>query len=87
LAASPSAPRADAAVLVLYDVTDLVKLDEMRVELIAVASHELRTPPTTMRMTLLMLQEGASDPSLVRRVRGSTGRQPGEAHRRVRGHR
>jgi NtrC-family two-component system sensor histidine kinase KinB len=47
------------AVLVLYDVTDLVKLDEMRVELIAVASHELRTPLTTMRMTLLMLQEGA----------------------------
>jgi two-component system, NtrC family, sensor histidine kinase KinB len=47
------------AVLVLYDVTDLVRLDEMRVELIAVASHELRTPLTTMRMTLLMLQEGA----------------------------
>ncbi|APR87489.1 Signal transduction histidine kinase CheA [Minicystis rosea] len=51
---------AHGAVLVLYDVTDLVRLDEMRVELIAVASHELRTPLTTMRMTLLMLQEGAS---------------------------
>jgi two-component system, NtrC family, sensor histidine kinase KinB len=48
------------AVLVLSDVTELVRLDEMRVELIAVASHELRTPLTTMRMTLLMLQEGAS---------------------------
>jgi two-component system, NtrC family, sensor histidine kinase KinB len=47
------------AVLVLYDVTELVRLDEMRVELVAVASHELRTPLTTMRMTLLMLQEGA----------------------------
>jgi NtrC-family two-component system sensor histidine kinase KinB len=45
------------AVLVLYDVTELVRLDEMRLELIAVASHELRTPLTTMRMTLLMLQE------------------------------
>jgi two-component system, NtrC family, sensor histidine kinase KinB len=47
------------AVLILYDVTELVRLDEMRVELVAVASHELRTPLTTMRMTLLMLQEGA----------------------------
>jgi NtrC-family two-component system sensor histidine kinase KinB len=46
------------AVLVLYDVTDLVRLDEMRLELVAVASHELRTPLTTMRMTLSMLQEG-----------------------------
>jgi len=42
------------------DVTELVRLDEMRLELVAVASHELRTPLTTMRMTLLMLQERAS---------------------------
>ena len=48
------------AVLVLSDVTDLVRLDEMRLELVAVASHELRTPLTTMRMTLLMLQERAA---------------------------
>ena len=44
----------------MYDVTDLVRLDEMRSELVAVASHELQTPLTTLRMTLLMLQE-ASD--------------------------
>jgi two-component system, NtrC family, sensor histidine kinase KinB len=48
------------AILLLYDVTDLVRLDEMRSELVAVASHELQTPLTTLRMTLLMLQE-ASD--------------------------
>ena len=48
------------AILLLYDVTDLVHLDEMRSELVAVASHELQTPLTTLRMTLLMLQE-ASD--------------------------
>ena len=48
------------AILVLYDVTDLARLDEMRSELVAVASHELQTPLTTLRMTLLMLQE-ASD--------------------------
>ncbi len=47
------------AVLVLNDVTELIRLDEMRMELIAVASHELRTPVTTLRMTLDMLQESA----------------------------
>jgi NtrC-family two-component system sensor histidine kinase KinB len=45
------------AVLVLYDVTDLVRLDEMRLELVGVASHELRTPVTTLKMTLAMLGE------------------------------
>jgi NtrC-family two-component system sensor histidine kinase KinB len=47
------------AVLLLYDVTDLVRFDELRAELVAVASHELQTPLTTLRMTLLMLQEGS----------------------------
>jgi NtrC-family two-component system sensor histidine kinase KinB len=53
-------PQQRGAVLLLYDVTDLVRFDEMRSELVAVASHELQTPLTTLRMTLLMLQE-ASD--------------------------
>jgi signal transduction histidine kinase len=53
-------PGQAGAILVLYDVTDLVRVDEMRSELVAVASHELQTPLTTLRMTLLMLQE-ASD--------------------------
>jgi len=48
------------AVLILNDVTDLVRLDEMRMELVAVASHQLRTPVTTLRMTLDMLREGGS---------------------------
>lgn len=55
----PLAP-ADAhsgVVLVLSDITQLMRLDEMRAELVAVASHELRTPVTTLRMSLLMLQE------------------------------
>jgi NtrC-family two-component system sensor histidine kinase KinB len=46
-------------VLVLSDVTQLARLDEMRTELVAVASHELRTPVTTLRMSLLMLREMA----------------------------
>lgn len=44
-------------VLVLSDVTQFMRLDAMRAELVAVASHELRTPVTTLRMSLLMLQE------------------------------
>ena len=64
-------PETAGAVLLLYDVTDLVRLDEMRSELVAVASHELQTPLTTLRMTLLMLQE-ASDvlPATTARTRG-----------------
>jgi NtrC-family two-component system sensor histidine kinase KinB len=46
-------------VLVLSDVTDLVRLDELRAEHIAVASHELRTPVTTLQMTLHMLKEAS----------------------------
>ena len=38
----------------------MARLDDMRLELVAVASHELRTPLTTMRMTLSMLQERAA---------------------------
>ena len=57
----PSAhPQPGGAVLLLYDVTDLVRLDELRSDLVAVASHELQTPLTTLRMTLLMLQEGSA---------------------------
>jgi signal transduction histidine kinase len=48
-------------IVVLSDVTDLARLDEMRSDLVAAASHELRTPMTTLRMTLLMLREGAGD--------------------------
>jgi NtrC-family two-component system sensor histidine kinase KinB len=51
------------AVLVLYDVTAFAKLDELRMELIAVASHELKTPLTPLTMNLLMLrEEGAALP-------------------------
>jgi NtrC-family two-component system sensor histidine kinase KinB len=47
------------AILVLYDVTELAQLDERRADLVAVASHELQTPLTTLHMTLLMLNEDA----------------------------
>jgi NtrC-family two-component system sensor histidine kinase KinB len=52
---------AHGAVAVLYDVTEFAKLDELRMELIAVASHELKTPLTTLRMNLLLMEERSAD--------------------------
>jgi NtrC-family two-component system sensor histidine kinase KinB len=54
------APRQFGAVVVLDDVTEFARLDELRSELIGVASHELKSPLTTLQMNLLMLREGNS---------------------------
>ncbi|WP_291983213.1 ATP-binding protein [Luteitalea sp.] len=56
----PTTGAPHGAILLLSDVTELARVDEMRSELVAVASHELQTPLTTLRMTLLMLQEAAA---------------------------
>lgn len=50
-------PRRFGAVVILKDVTDFARLDELRSELIGVASHELNSPLTSLRMNLLMLSE------------------------------
>jgi NtrC-family two-component system sensor histidine kinase KinB len=52
-------PRRPGAVLVLDDVTEFARLDELRGELVAVASHELKTPLTSLQMNLLLLAERA----------------------------
>jgi NtrC-family two-component system sensor histidine kinase KinB len=44
----------------LDDVTEFARLDELRSELIGVASHELKSPLTSLRMNLLMLGETTS---------------------------
>jgi two-component system, NtrC family, sensor histidine kinase KinB len=49
------------AVAILYDVTDFARLDELRTELVGVASHELKTPLTTLRMNLMLLAERADN--------------------------
>jgi two-component system, NtrC family, sensor histidine kinase KinB len=54
-------PGTFGAVLALYDVTEFAKLDELRMELIAVASHELKNPLTTLRMNILLLRESVRD--------------------------
>ena len=45
----------------LADVTEFARLDELRGEVVAVASHELKTPLTSLQMDLLMLQEKADN--------------------------
>jgi NtrC-family two-component system sensor histidine kinase KinB len=57
---SEFAPNQTGAVIVLDDVTEFARLDELRGELIGVASHELKTPLTTLRMNLLLLGELAA---------------------------
>ncbi len=47
------------AVLVLEDVTHLQSLDRLKTEFIGVASHELRTPVTSLLLSAQLLEEGA----------------------------
>jgi two-component system, NtrC family, sensor histidine kinase KinB len=54
-------PHGTGAVVVLDDVTEFARLDELRSELIGVASHELKTPLTTLHMNLLLLSERADN--------------------------
>ncbi len=54
-------PQRTGAVVVLDDVTEFARLDELRSELIGVASHELKTPLTTLCMNLLLLGEKADN--------------------------
>jgi two-component system, OmpR family, phosphate regulon sensor histidine kinase PhoR len=48
-AAPVSAPGGNGAVLVLHDITDLRRLDQVRRDFVANVSHELRTPLTAIR--------------------------------------
>jgi len=57
---SPGAPV--GAVAVLEDVTYLRDLDRMKSEFISVASHELRTPVTSLLLATQLLQAGAAGP-------------------------
>ena len=47
------------AVVVLEDITRLRELDRLKTEFIGVASHELRTPVTSLLLSVQLLQEGA----------------------------
>ena len=48
------------SVVVLEDITHLKVLDRMKTDFIAVASHELRTPVTSLLLSSQLLEEGAA---------------------------
>ena len=50
------------AALVLEDITHLRELSRLKTEFIGVASHELRTPVTSLLLSAQLLQEGAAGP-------------------------
>jgi PAS domain S-box-containing protein len=50
------------AAVVLEDVTHQRELDRLKTEFIGVASHELRTPVTSLLLSAQLLQEGAAGP-------------------------
>ncbi len=50
------------SVTVLEDITHIRELDRLKTEFIGVASHELRTPVTSMLLSVQLLEEGAAGP-------------------------
>ena len=54
-------PRRAGAAIVLADVTEFARLDDLRGEVVAIASHELKTPLTSLQMNHLLLQENADN--------------------------
>jgi two-component system phosphate regulon sensor histidine kinase PhoR len=55
------------AVLVLHDITDLRRADQVRRDFVANVSHELRTPLTAVRGYVEALLDGITDPAQARR--------------------
>jgi two-component system phosphate regulon sensor histidine kinase PhoR len=53
---------ARGAVLVLHDITDLRRADQIRRDFVANVSHELRTPLTAVRGYVEALMDGVADP-------------------------
>lgn len=74
--AGPVAPsRGGGAVLVLRDVTDLRRADQVRRDFVANVSHELRTPLTAIRGYVEALLDHAAAPDRAREFLGIVDRQ------------
>jgi two-component system phosphate regulon sensor histidine kinase PhoR len=57
-----STATARGAVLVIHDISDLRRADQMRRDFVANVSHELRTPLTAVRGYVEALMDGVADP-------------------------
>ena len=55
------------AVAILQDLTEMRRLERVRRDFVANASHELRTPIATIRATAETIADAADDPKLIRR--------------------
>ncbi len=60
--------REGGAILVLQDITEIQRIDRMRADFVANASHELKTPITAIRgFAETLLEDSNVDPKLLRR--------------------
>jgi two-component system, OmpR family, phosphate regulon sensor histidine kinase PhoR len=82
-AAPVSATGGGGAVLVLHDITDLRRADQIRRDFVANVSHELRTPLTAIRGYVEALLDGATDEEESRRFLEVIGRHSTRMERLV----
>jgi two-component system phosphate regulon sensor histidine kinase PhoR len=71
------------AVLVLHDITDLRRADQIRRDFVANVSHELRTPLTAIRGYVEALVDGPADEEQTRRFLGIIARHSARMERLV----
>ena len=83
-AAPATGDAAHGVVVVLHDITDLRRADQIRRDFVANVSHELRTPLTAIRGYLEALSEDDADPEESRRFLAIITRQTERMERLVR---
>jgi two-component system phosphate regulon sensor histidine kinase PhoR len=83
-AAPVAAAHMRGAVLVLHDITDLRRADQIRRDFVANVSHELRTPLTAIRGYVEALTDGVPDPAQAARFLATIARHTQRMERLVR---
>ena len=78
------AARIRGAVLVLHDITDLRRADQIRRDFVANVSHELRTPLTAVRGYVEALTDGVADAEQAQRFLATIARHTARMERLVR---
>jgi two-component system phosphate regulon sensor histidine kinase PhoR len=81
--AAPVAGASGGAVLVLHDITDLRRADQVRRDFVANVSHELRTPLTAIRGYIEALVDELPDPQQTRHFLEIVARHSGRMERLV----